>query len=243
MKLALKRVLTTIILVLSLAAPLAAGPFEDANSAYDRGDYATALRLLSALADKGDAAAQFLLGNMYNKGEGVPQNLAEGIKWYRKAADQDHTEAQTRLGFIYGEGVGVPQNYAESVKWYRKAADQGNADAQHELGFMYSKGVGVSQNYAEAVKWYRRAADQGNAYAQSFLGTMYRDGHGVSQDYVEAHKWFNLAVSQLSPSDETNADIRKLAAQGRAAVAAKMSPAQIAEAQKLAREWKPKSER
>ena len=135
MKLGLKRAITTIILVSSFAAPLAAGPFEDANSAYDRGDYATALRLLSSLADKGDAAAQFLLGNMYDKGEGAPQNLAEGIKWHRRAADQGHTEAQYRLGFAYSEGIGVPQNYAEAVKWYRKAADQGHTEAQYGLGF------------------------------------------------------------------------------------------------------------
>jgi TPR repeat protein len=134
--------------------------------------------------------------------------------------------------------VGVSQDYAEGVRWYVKAADHGDADAQLKLGYMYSDGQGVAQDYAEAVKWSRKAAVQGSAYAQWFLGTMYRDGRGAPPDHVEAYKWFDLAVSQLSPDDETTASIRKLAEEGRDAVAAKMTSAQIAEAQGLAREWK-----
>jgi TPR repeat protein len=131
MKFTLRHAVATIILMLSFAAPVAAGPLKDAIAAYDRDDYATALRLFRPLADQGNAEAQFNLGSIYSRGEGVSQNLAEGIKWFRKAADQGHTEAISRLAFIYSEGVGVPQDYAEAVKWYRKGADQGNADAQH----------------------------------------------------------------------------------------------------------------
>ena len=129
------------------------------------------------------------------------------------------------------------------MRWYRKAADQGNAGAQLSLGVMYSQGHGLPQDFVEAVRWYRKAADQGNAYAQSLLAISYRDGKGIPQDYVQAHKWFNLAVSQLSPTDESRADIRNSAERGRESIASKMTPAQIAQAQKLAREWKPKPER
>jgi TPR repeat protein len=111
-------------------------------------------------------------------------------------------------------------------------ADQGNARAQYNLGAMYTKGLGVPQDYAEALKWYRQAANQGDAAAQAALGAGYATGQGLPQDYVQAHKWFNLAAS-------TGAD-RPVAAEAlaaRYAVAAKMTPAQIAEAQKLAREW------
>jgi TPR repeat protein len=222
---------------------VAADPFNDGTNAYDRGEYAAAAQLLQSPADKGKADAQFLLGDMYSKGDGVPQNLADATKWYRKAANQGHAEAQFRLGFIYVEGLGVPQDYAEGVSWYLKAADRGDADAQLRLGYIYSDGQGVAQNYAEAVKWSRKAADQGSASAQWFLGTMYRDGRGVGADYVEAYMWFDLAASQLSPSDEATAAIRKLAEEGRTAVAALMTPAQIVEAQRSAREWKPSSVR
>ncbi|MSP50530.1 MAG: sel1 repeat family protein, partial [Alphaproteobacteria bacterium] len=89
---------------------------------------------------------------------------------------------------------------------------------------------GVPQDYAEAVMWYRKAADQGEADAQTNLGINYANGQGVPQDYVQAHKWFNLAAAKGNINAVKNRDI----------VAAKMTPAQIAEAQKLAREWKPK---
>jgi TPR repeat protein len=102
---------------------------------------------------------------------------------------------------------------------------------------MYEKGGGVPQDYKAAVQWYRRAAEQGEASAQSHLGVMYDQGRGVPQDYVQAHKWFNLAASRFSASE---AEKRARAAQARDSLAAKMTPAQVAEAQRLAREWRPK---
>ena len=87
----------------------------------------------------------------------------------------------------------------------------------------------------EALRWYRKAAEQGYASAQNNLGLMYRNGEGVPQDYVEAHKWFNLAASRVTGEDANK--YRKT----RDLVAEKMTTAQIAEAQRLAREWKPKT--
>ena len=119
------------------------------------------------------------------------------------------------------------QDYAEAVKWYRLAAAQGKANAQYNLGVMYENGQGVVQDYTEAVKWYRLAAAQGDADAQYNLGAMYDNGQGVVQDYVRAHMWYNLgAVSGKA----------EYAAKNRDSIAAKMTPPQIAEAQKLARE-------
>jgi TPR repeat protein len=115
------------------------------------------------------------------------------------------------------------------VKWYRKAADQGDADAQFNLGAGYDNGQGVPQDYAEALKWYRLAADQGVASAQYNLAVMYANGQGVPQDYVRAYMWFNLAAAQGLQGAEEDRD----------QVAQQMTAAQIAEAQKLAREWKP----
>jgi TPR repeat protein len=128
----MKRAFNTIvaaIILLSLAGPVVASPLEDAAAAYDRGDYATALRLLRPLADQGDAAAQTKLGEMYYNGRGAPQDYAEMVKWFRKAADQGYAQAQSSLGIVYSVGRGVPQNHAEAEKWFRKAAAQGNAAA------------------------------------------------------------------------------------------------------------------
>ena len=171
---------------------------------------------------------------MYDNGQGVPQDYAAAVSWYRKAADQGDADAQYNLGVMYDNGQGVPQDYAAAVSWYRKAADQGDADAQYNLGVMYDNGQGVPQDYAAAVSWYRKAADQGYADAQYNLGVMYDNGQGVPQDYVQAHMWFNLAAATSRKRG------RDKAVKNRDRVAAKMTPAQIAEAQKLAREWKPK---
>ena len=108
------------------------------------------------------------------------------------------------------------------------------------MALLYSEGRGVPLDYAEAATWCSKAADQGDARAQVMLGAMYLVGHGVPQDYVQAHMWFNLAASRSSDKDALAHDN---AIKGRDFAAARMTQTQIAEAQKLAREWKPKSER
>ncbi len=140
-------------------------------------------------AEQGDAEAQFNLGNMYRKGEGVPQSDQEAVKWYRLSAEQGDAIA-------YDSGEGVPQSDQEAVKWYRLSAEQGDAEAQFNLGVMYANGEGVPQSDQEAVKWYRLSAEQGIAWAQYNLGNMYRKGEGVPQSYQEAVKWYRLSAEQ-----------------------------------------------
>ena len=93
--------LTAALMLVAVAGAAVAGPWEDANAAADRGDYATALRLLHPLADQGDSSAQNSLGVMYAKGQGVPQNYAEALKWYRLSADQGNYFAQYNLAAFY----------------------------------------------------------------------------------------------------------------------------------------------
>lgn len=168
----------------------------------------------------------------YDKGD-----YATALQLYRPLAERGNPRAQSNLGVMYARGQAVPQDYQQAVFWYRKAADQDNAIAQFNLGVMYDEGRGVPQDFVQATAWYRKAADQGYAEAQSNLGLMYELGQGVPQDFVQAHMWFNLAASRLPASGKVN---RELAVKNRDAVAAKMTPAQIADAQKLAREWKVK---
>jgi hypothetical protein len=128
-------------------------------------------------------------------------------------------------------------NYATALRHLRPLADQGDARAQSILGLMYAEGQGVPQDSAEAVTWYRVAADYGHAPPQYNLGLSYANGEGVSQDYVSAHMWFNLAAAHFPASDTRNHD---LAVRNRNLVASKMTREQVAEAQNLAREWKPR---
>src|SRR5580704_2821140 len=117
-------------------------PLQDAQSALDRKDYATALRTVRPLAQAGDPAAQALLGGMYAFGYGVSKSYAEAVNWYRKSAAQGFAEAQYQLGTALLLGQGTPQNNAEALNWLRKAADQGHPEAQSNLGMMYAEGRG-----------------------------------------------------------------------------------------------------
>ena len=136
--------------------------FEDGVAAYQRGDYATAVKEFRAVAEQGDTDAQYNLGFMYDVGKGVVQDYKkEAVKWYRKAADQGHTSAQYNLGFMYDGGKGVVQDYKEAIKWYRTAAEQGHAKAQFKLGVMYGYGRGVIQDYVQAHTWFNIGAANG----------------------------------------------------------------------------------
>ena len=109
----------------------------------------------------GEQGYEFDLGDMYRTGEGVPENDAEAVRWYRAAAAQDHMGAQFKLGLMYTNGEGVPGNDAEAVRWYRAAAEQGHAGAQFALGLMYTNGYGVAEDHVQAYAWFNLAAAQG----------------------------------------------------------------------------------
>ncbi len=126
-------------------------------------------------------------------------------------------------------------DYATAHREWRPLAEQGNAKAKYNLGLMYRHGQGVAQDHAEAVGWWRKAAEQEHATAQYNLGVMYHNGQGVPQDYVQAHMWYNLDASRYPPGQHRDTAVRY-----RDAIANMMTPAQISEAEKLAREWKPK---
>jgi len=128
-------------------------------------------------------------------------------------------------------------DYATALKLWRPLAAQGNAFAQSNLGFMYDSGQGVKRDLSEAAKWYRLAAEQGNPRAQSNLGSMYAAGEGVPQDYVQAYVWASLAAARFPAKAK---DDRAQAATNRDHVATLMTPAQLAEAKKLAQAWTPK---
>jgi TPR repeat protein len=133
-------------------------------------------------------------------------------------------------GFDEGRTAFDTGDYAAAYREFKSLSEQGNLEAQDYLGGMYALGHGVPQDFVEAVKWFRKAAEQGYDNAQNNLGWMYEHGEGVPQDLVLAHMWFNLAAAQG----------HRIAEDYRDNLAKKMTPSQIAEAQRLAREWKPK---
>lgn len=149
-----------------------------------------------ALAESGDARAQLSLGNLYRYGLGVPEDDAEAVKWFRKAAEQGNSQAQVNLAWLYGHGQGVPKDSAEAAKWYQMVYDKGDASLQFSLGYTYVDGRSVPKDSAQAAKWFRRAADQGLDLAQFELARMYASGDGVPKDSSQAAKWYRKAADQ-----------------------------------------------
>jgi TPR repeat protein len=140
------------------------------------------------------------------------------------------SNAQWLLGSLYEFGKGVPMDLAEAAKWYRYAAELGNPVGEFRVGMMCQKGEGVPQDYAEASMWLRKSAEKRFGEAQHNLGVMYANGQGVPVDYIQAHMWLSLAAAQGNADAQKELD----------SVARRMSQADIAEAQRLTREWKPK---
>jgi uncharacterized protein len=168
----------------------------EGQAAYDRGNYAAALRYWKPLADQGAATAQYKLAGLYRSGLGVDRDPTLATTYIRKAAEQGWAEAQSSLSDLYAVGQDVPQDHALAVTWGRKAAEQGLAVAQYNLGYSYESGQGVPRDYAQALIWYRRAADQGFATAQYAVGLLYDQGLGVPRDYGQAVVWYKKAADQ-----------------------------------------------
>ena len=139
--------------------------FEDGFAAYEHGDHRAALEIWLPLAEQGDAEAQFNLGVMHSRGQGVPEDHTEAVKWFRNAGNRGHAAAQFNLGVIYANGEGVPQDDSEAEKWFRRAAEKGFAEAQFNVGLMYEAGLGAPQDYVRAHVWLSLAAALGFADA------------------------------------------------------------------------------
>lgn len=117
----------------------------------------------------------------------------------------------------------------------KERAAAGDPEAQFSLGKNYEAGrSGLKQDYAIAASWYQKSADQGNIYAQASLGILYHSGKGLPHDDVQSEMWLTIAAEH-APKDDRDTIVEM-----RDSVAAHLAPQQLAEAQKLAREWKPK---
>ena len=172
------------------------------------------------------AVAGFTEGaNAYNA-----KNYALALKEVTPLAKKGHADAQHLLGLMYYMGRGVARDYKQALTWHRKAAMQGKSDAQYVVGAMYYTGNAVPQDHKTAISWFRKAAEQGHAEAQHALGLMYRyHAAGLPQDVVLAYMLWNLAAA----SGNANA------VEQRAAIARRMTPEQIEEAQAMSRAWRP----
>jgi TPR repeat protein len=122
-----------------LALPVLAADFEKGLSAYDKGDYATALSEWRPLAEQGDAPSEFNLGLLYYDGHGVPQDYSEAARWFERSAEQGHTKAQHNLGAMYGIGKGVKRDYVQAFKWLSICAASGDQGCESQRNLVEKK--------------------------------------------------------------------------------------------------------
>ena len=161
------RITFAIAAVLSLAfTPVAAQDFNKGAQAFYEGDYQAALQEWLPLAGQGDVNAQYVVGEMYRRGQGGIVDYAEALKWYRLAAEQGLAPAQYTLGTMYRKGEGVQQDDGEAVKWYLQASVQGYSPAQTRLGYMYAQGLGGPENFLLSYMWSNISTFSGDDEAQ-----------------------------------------------------------------------------
>jgi hypothetical protein len=142
-----------IILLLIFFTQLCQADFQSAGEAYKKGDYETAFNELLPLAETGDHRAMYAVGSMYAAGNGVEQDLAEAMKWFKEAAKYGRPDAHYKIGLMYEQGLGVEQNYRKALHWYGIAAKHGYGYAQYKIGLFYSTGQGVKQDLVKSYAW------------------------------------------------------------------------------------------
>lgn len=226
----MKRALLTFMMLFAANNIVLAGDFEDGLEAYERNLYARAYaKFMQAAIGPGlvfdECLAKTRSDNSETPGDKAGWScLVEDI-----LREGNRPTAMFYLGVMSEKGQGVVQDYEQALRWYKYSAASGNDMAVLNLAVALAQGRNVPKDYQEAVRWYAKAAEGGNASAQYILSCLYHRGKAVTQDYVIAYMWANLAVS--------NGDMD--ATEKRNEIARDMTPGQIAEAQRLARQWKP----
>lgn len=184
---------------------------------------ADTFKAMVALADKGDAEAQYHAGMMNNNGIGTQQDSRQAFAWFQKAAASDHPLGAYKLGCYYdGQGAGiVPLDENEALKYKLVAAKAGYALAQHDVALLYDR----QGNPEEALKWWKMAGDQGYPQALYRLSMAYSAGKATPRDLSLSYTYFKL--SQLAPRKNVNE------------MASLLSKAELERAEKMVSQWKP----
>jgi hypothetical protein len=181
----------------------------------------------------GNADAQFSIGEIYLRGDGVDrvlpveERMSRAARWFRRAAEKGHAASQYRLGTLYELGQGMDKDAAEAARWYALAAEAGHVKAMHNLAVLSLANGGNDGGYGTAVHWFTKAAERGLRDSQFNLGVLYERGLGVPKDSAAAHHWFALAASQGDAK----------AVERRDQLAAQLSPQELKQDERQALSW------
>jgi uncharacterized protein len=188
-----------------------------------KADDARTFNAMVALANKGDAEAQYHVGMMHNNGIGTQKDLSQAFEWFQKSAASNDPLGAYKLGCYYdGQGAGiVATDSNEALKYKLVAAKAGYALAQHDVANHYAR----QENFEEAVKWWKMAGDQGYPDALYRLSGSYFQGKGAPKDLSLAYAYYKL--SKLVPGKKVN-DMATI-----------LSEPELKNAEKMVSEWKP----
>ncbi len=215
------KILFVLLWLAALAVPASAQNFKTGLDAYDRGDFATAIKEWQPLAERGDARAQFNLGVVLFNGQGIPHDPLKAVEWYRAAADQGYGPAQANLSFMYETGQGLLQNYIEAYKWSTLAADHG-VDSSKTLSSLAAKMTTEQIATAEqaAADWRPRLSENappppssadgntvGNARAVAPAGGPSRELVREAQTLLNS-RGFNVGAADGVAGRQTRAAVR-----------------------------------
>lgn len=157
----LTRLAALVLAVSLITGPIASQAAGDpqALAAYQANNYKEAMRLYKPLAEQGDPEAQYYVGRMYEKGQGVKKDYDEMVKWYRKSADAGYAPSQYRVAVGYAYGIaGLPKDESEALKWLRRSAEGGHKKAQKILGRAYAEGrLGLPVDQKQADYWTQKS--------------------------------------------------------------------------------------
>lgn len=173
--------------------------FEQANAAFEAGNYALAQKELKPLLEKGDARSQYAMGVMAENGFGMAKNYPQAAQWYLKAAKQGNTDAQYNLGAMYEHGIGMPPNYGQAARWYTPAAQSGDIDALSNLGVLYETGKGVKQDKILAMALYNVSVALDNN--QNSQAARNRQGLANRMPLEDVKKALSLTEQLLKPNN------------------------------------------
>jgi hypothetical protein len=190
-------------------------------------DDAQAAAWLRKAADQGNAQAQAALGQCFSTARGVAQDDAQAVLWYQKAVAQNNPDAMVGLATLYDRGRGVAKDGKQAFALLNQAAGLGSAEGEYELGIDFENGQDTKKDKNQAMDWYRKAAEQGHTWAEFNLGQM------LASKPAEAYFWLSQATNHL----EGDPLIKATVLQGDAA--AKMKPADKAQAEDRVNQWHP----
>ena len=172
---------------------------EAAVAVYKQGNFKQALRMFAPLAKKNEPRAQFYMGLMHGKGEGVLKDRRKAAEWFHASAKRNYRFAQFNLANSYRSGLGVTKDYKKSVYWYQRAAKQGHRGALHYLGLAHYLGRGVLKDEQRGLDFIRQSAMKGDRESQYFLGISYCNGKSVILSKRQCAIWIKRAYDRGHP--------------------------------------------